>query len=216
MGYNASIPKLFAAAQTAIYNAQEQPEIQKSMNTYGFSPKRLLEGKSLLESAMMLHYSKDDRYDEKREIANQLAIDLETTRRHFEDHVATVKLAFRKAPATLAKFRIRPIAKKMEGWTLQASRFYDIAETYADVLENYQLPREELSQNKAMVEALRATRNQRMQKKGEAEEATRVRDEAVNALNDWMVSFRGIARIALKDKPQLLEALGIKVKTRKA
>ncbi len=85
----------------------------------------------------------------------------------------------------------------------------------ADVLENYQLPREQLSQNKAMIEALIATRNRRMQKKGEAEEATRLRNEAVKALNAWMVSFRGIARIALKDKPQLLEALGIMVKTKK-
>ena len=215
MSYHSSISKLFSAAQTAIYNAQEHVEIQKSMNTYGFSPKRLLEGNGLLENAKILHYHKDDRYDEKRDLGSQFATDLLTARRNFEGHVATVKLAFRKEPNTLAKFKVKAIAKKNETWMLQAIRFYDIAEGYAGVLENYQLPREQLAQNKAMVEALMATRNRRMQKKGEAEEATRLRNEAVKALNAWMVSFRGIARIALKDKPQLLEALGIMVKTKK-
>ncbi len=78
-----------------------------------------------------------------------------------------------------------------------------------------ELPQSELSQNQASVEALIAMRNRRMQKKGEAEEATRLRNESMKALHLWMKEFRSIARIALQDSPQLLEALGIIVKSQK-
>ena len=43
-------------------------------------------------------------------------------------------------------------------------------------------------------------------------DATIAKDEALAKMDDWMVEFYGIARIALEDHPQYLEALGIVVK----
>ena len=42
-----------------------------------------------------------------------------------------------------------------------------------------------------------------------AQETTRARDAALQALNRWMRDFRAIARIALADQPQRLEQLGV-------
>ena len=62
-------------------------------------------------------------------------------------------------------------------------------------------------------------RNRRKQLKGDAEEATRSRNLSLRALRLWMKEFYGIARVALADKPQLLEVLevlevlGIKVRS---
>jgi hypothetical protein len=70
-----------------------------------------------------------------------------------------------------------------------------------------------LAQNQANLDALVALRNRRKQLKGDAEEATRNRNLSLRALRLWMKEFYGIARVALADKPQLLEVLGIKVKS---
>jgi hypothetical protein len=48
-----------------------------------------------------------------------------------------------------------------------------------------------------------------LSEKSAAQQATQKRDEAFDELCDWYSDFRGIARIALYDDPQLLEALGI-------
>lgn len=47
---------------------------------------------------------------------------------------------------------------------------------------------------------------------GEAQKATGVKNEAVDALKDWMSDFISVSRIALEDSPQELEILGIVVK----
>jgi hypothetical protein len=63
-----------------------------------------------------------------------------------------------------------------------------------------------------MIEALADTRNQRLLSKGEAEEATHRRNQSIKALKAWMSDFRAIARIALRDNPQLKETLDMVVK----
>ncbi|NLT49572.1 MAG: hypothetical protein GXX85_01480, partial [Ignavibacteria bacterium] len=48
---------------------------------------------------------------------------------------------------------------------------------------------------------------------GESEDATKEKDAAFAKMDKWMSDFYAVARIALEDKPQLLEALGKIVKS---
>ncbi|MEK6476760.1 hypothetical protein WJR50_04460 [Catalinimonas sp. 4WD22] len=206
-----SISKQLTSAQSAIYNAMELPGVQEKLNKYSFNARRMQEGNALLAQATLLHNAMQDSYGEKQEVSSQLNAQEKETRQLFRKHVDTVRLAFREDEATLAKFRIDRIASRKDAWQLQASYFYTKAILHADVLAGYQLSQEELAQNQASVEALIAIRNRRLQKKGEAEEATQQRNKVMKELNAWMKEFRTIARLALKDSPQLLEALGMKV-----
>ncbi|MDR1583443.1 MAG: hypothetical protein LBS55_09360, partial [Prevotellaceae bacterium] len=48
--------------------------------------------------------------------------------------------------------------------------------------------------------------SKQLSEKGKAQQSTIERDKAFDELCKWFSSFRAIARIALHDKPQLLEA----------
>jgi hypothetical protein len=212
---NVLVSQLFAEAQRYIDNATAHPEIQKKLNQHGFTPKRFLEGSTSLDTARAMQIEKHQKYSEKHEIASQIKTDFMQSRQNLEDHVAVVKFAFRKAPATLEKFNMRHTSRKIEAWLLQASEFYRVAAIYSDSLAPHGLSPEEISQCAATIEALSASRNQRIMKKGDAEEATRLRDQSLKALKLWMRDFRMIAKVALRDSPQLMEALGMVVKTQK-
>ena len=55
-----------------------------------------------------------------------------------------------------------------------------------------------------------ATLNASQEKeKSEAQKATKARDKALDNLDEWYVEFRELARIALEDDAQQLEALGL-------
>ena len=209
------ISKLFAEAQRYITNASEQPEIQKKLNQTGFTPKRFLEGATLLDECKALHAQKSEKYGEKQELASQIKAHEQLARQTFEDHVAIVRFVFRKEPATVAKFNVERTARKVDAWVLQAGYFYSRVAEHQEVLSQHGLTSAEAAQAVAMVEAVATTRNQRMMRKGEAEEATRARNQSIKALKLWMKDFRAMARIALRDHPQLLESLGMIVKTQK-
>ena len=49
--------------------------------------------------------------------------------------------------------------------------------------------------------------------KGETQNATKVKDQAFTAIEKWMRKFYAVANIALEDNPQLLESLGVFVRS---
>lgn len=207
-----SINDLFLATRLLIDNTTRNAEIQKKLTQFGYAMKRVQDGKTLLEKAVMLHDIKTERYDEHSDIAKLVKSEEKAARATFIDHIATVKFAFRHDQETLHKLKLNGISYKLSVWTSQAMLFYKRIEPHMDLLEqDYKLKREEVAQSKAAIEAVIAAWQQRLEKKGQAEEATRVRDEAFKALRAWRTEFQNIAKFALKDTPQLLEALGMLV-----
>ncbi len=210
-----SISKMLVLMQMYIHNAAEQADIQKKMNQMGFTPKRMQEGKVLLEDFKMLYGHQTDKYDEKKKLIGQIKDHEELARQTLVDHVDTIRYIFRKDEETLNELNVVNISRKFDEWSLQAALFYNKVAKYTEVLTPHGLSLPEIAQAQAMVEAVATVRNRHMLRKGEAEEATRIRDEKLKALKAWMKDFRAIARVALQDSPQLLEAIGIVVKSKK-
>ncbi len=71
---------------------------------------------------------------------------------------------------------------------------------------------EQLTAGKTLLTELETARAEYLKEKGESQEATKIKDAAFAKMDDWMSEFYAVARIALEDKPQLLEALGKVVK----
>jgi hypothetical protein len=70
-----------------------------------------------------------------------------------------------------------------------------------------------LEQGKALLQDAGKQILQKDKERGEAEDSTQVRDAKLDELDEWTADYKTIARVALEEHPQLLEKLGIKVKS---
>jgi len=98
------------------------------------------------------------------------------------------------------------------GWLAQCRQFYVNLKGNSGWMEKmaaYGISDEKLAAAEALLQLVEEAYNIQKTEMGEAQQATLLRDEAVDALQAWYSDFIAIARIALEDKPQYLEMLGI-------
>lgn len=90
--------------------------------------------------------------------------------------------------------------------------FYTTALNTPDILESlshHGLDQSQLQDGLALVAAVENVRAQRGVENGEAQGAAGSRRQALEILDRWMGDFTAIARLALADRPQGLEMLGL-------
>ncbi len=210
-----TISEQIVASQTAIDNALNHTEIQKKMAGFGYDRKKLMEGNALCQKVRMLNFSKQSKYSEQLRSTDTFQADLLQVDKSYKKHLKIARVAFENDRATSEALQIRGKRKTdTHGWLEQAYAFYYAIDAYTEVMSRYNVSQEELMQTRAMVEALYSTRQQQIQSKGESQQATFVRDQARKELKAYMSRFRKTARIALMDNPQLLEVLGIVIRTK--
>jgi hypothetical protein len=93
---------------------------------------------------------------------------------------------------------------------------------YGNVLQNsdllagfaeFNISREQIEEVLGQLRAVEEAWYSYESEKGNAQDATQARDAAFAALKKWMKDVRPIARIAVAGQPQLLEKLGILVRS---
>ena len=64
-------------------------------------------------------------------------------------------------------------------------------------------------EGKNLTDEVEAANTAHKKEKGEAQQATLDRDKVLDIMEDWLSDFIAISRIALENKPQLLEKMGV-------
>jgi len=106
--------------------------------------------------------------------------------------------------------------RSFSGWLTQTKTFYANLisnDDYISAMQKFGYNAEKLQAEQALVSTAEAKNFSYSKEKGEAQQSTENRDEKIDELIDWFRSFLEIARIALENNPQLLEELGIVVKS---
>ena len=205
-----------AMAQIAIENALQQPTIQKKLAAVGYDRKTLLAGKSLSEEVRMLQSVQQDKYGEQYRSLDAFRQQMAEVQGRYQRHLKIARLAF--ADQRGRQEQLQMVGKRkidISGMLEQMNTFYKKISLFASEMALYNTNPDELTQTQAMVAALYAARQRRLQYRGEAQDATQKRDEKRKQLRAWMSRFKKAARLALHDDPQLLEALGIVVASQK-
>ncbi len=204
-------------SRIALENATTNPLISKLLEEVGYGGTKLEEGKGLSKQALNAYESNKsenveatlahDAFDAKKKELNTL----------YRKHRKRAKVAFRESPSHLIQLDIH---KAMP--TTYLSSMDSVKVFYKEALENQEIltalqvlkvSTEELQTTQGLISDVEKLRNAYLNEKGESQEATKVKDEALKQLDKWMRNFYAVASIALEDNPQLIESLGKVVKS---
>lgn len=207
-----SLDRLREVSSLSVNNTLKDPEAQQKMTQYGFSPRRMKEGKTLLQQLEQQCRTQEQHYEAHWELAHRMDNELRSTRAVFVAHVEVARFAFRNEPAILRKLAIRRLATNRWAWVKQAQSFYTKVTEHTAAMETHGVKSEELAQAQASLQAIAALREDLTRRKGDAEDATQRKQQADKELRAWLSEFRTVARMAFKETPQKLEAFGIRVR----
>jgi hypothetical protein len=191
-------------------------EVKTRLEELGYDETSLNEGKAL-------HTNAKAQYD-----ANvQENIETRETRTIYENKLSEaleIFLGHRKR--ALAVLRRDPVKKSVlnidrapsEGYLklmAQMENFYTNALSDSFIkagLARLRVTEEHLTAAQTLLAELKTAKAEYDREMAEDQTATAQKNEAIEALTDWMDDFYEVAKIAMEDEPQLLELLGMRVR----
>ena len=202
--------------RVALENVATQPEIATIMAEFGYDAALIEEGKQLFtqtRQAYDLNVKEDDE-------TSQAYTDFTEKRKSLEDtyslHRKKAKVIFRKDLEIMKRLVLDgSLPRLYVRWVEIAKKFYSemIADTELQTkLSRLKVSAEDLNAANTLISELEAARTEYLKEKGESQDSTQQKDASFANLDDWMSEFYAVARIALEDNIQLLEALGVIVR----
>ncbi len=208
-----SIDASLVQFRTLISNASRHPKVKPEMEKFGYTDPRMQEAQSLLDQFILWQNEKENCYSQGSALKQKLKQDVKSLKVLYTGHLTIARFAFREDAYMEAHLQLKGTRKSdWAGWTSQVLSFYSRVEAEGlAAMKKHGAKAEELSQGKAMAEALADVYQQKKSNAGDAQSATQKRNAAFKALTRWVSDYKKIARVALQNDPQIMEVLGIVV-----
>ena len=196
-----------------IKGALNNPEIQEKLRIFGYPQERIREGERLWNNANSLMVVQVNEYGNQYGLSNEQEKFLDETYGQYMVVVKVTRVVLKRKPDMLARLGVlgqRP--RSLSGWLRSGRILYtNILETpeALNAIVSAGISEQRLHEGLQNIEKIEDLHVKQLGGKSAAQQATQERDKAFDELCDWYSDFRAIARIALYDKPQLLEAMGI-------
>ncbi len=205
-----------ASYKTALTNAEAQPVIADTMAQFGYTSEVIAEGKVLLSETQNAFVQNRREDDETRvsyaDFDNKCSAIADT----YTLHRKMAKIIFRNDDILLQKLALKGrVPKAYVNWLAVIKTFYSEIAADAEIqnkLTRLKFQKEEAEAGLTAIAEVEASRSTYLRETGESQEATQTKDAAFAKLDHWMQDFYAVAKIAMDEKPQLLEALGVLVR----
>jgi hypothetical protein len=213
MNHSYSIDGLLHDAQVAIDNALTNDRILAALSDFGYTPERLQQGKTLYTTALTAQTAQQLEAGEQRSATAELEANRAIANTTYIRLVKIARVAFKRDAGIATQLGLGGERKRsLAGWLAQANQFYTNALTTPAALKSFSefgITADKLRTGLQELRAVEASNLTQEKEKGDAQAATEHRDQALDALQDWLSDYLAIAKVALEDTPQLLEGLGV-------
>lgn len=201
----------------ALANATSNIDIANNMAIFGYDAAKISEGKAVLAATQQAYNF--NKQEDQESVAARVAFN-----KIFDQVWDTFKLNYKKAQVVFRNDEVvksnlmlfgsmpRQYAKQMEKMSL----FYERIQADPAIqskLATLATSAEDITAAVAALAEAKAARNTYQNEIGESQNATKVKNAAFEAIENWMDDFYAVAKIAMEDQPQLLESLGVFVRS---
>ena len=205
------------AYRVALENVTAQERIASKMLELGYDDAVLAEGRSLLKETLEKYQANRLEESERSDAFDRFTSLWGELDQTYTLHRKKVKVIFKDEPALLEKLGSdKQIPSPYVNWVQVLKAFYNALLADAEIqqkVKRLKLSVEDMQAALYKIEQLDKARAEYMKEKGESQDATQIKNDAFARMDSWMSEFYAVARIALDDSPQLLEALGKPVKS---
>jgi len=202
--------------RVALENVEAQTEIATIMAEFGYDSALIEEGKNLFTKTRQAYDENVKEDDETSQAYADFMMKREALEKTYSLHRKKAKVIFRKDLETMKKLVIDgSMPRAYVSWLEIVKKFYTemLADTELQTkISRLKVTADDLSAANTLLSEMESARSKYLIEKGESQDATNIKDSAFAELDDWMSEFYAVAKIALEDNIQLLEALGVIVR----
>jgi hypothetical protein len=211
------INEIVADSKLLINNSINDENIKQTVGQFGYTEPKLTEGQTLLGTVEALQQNQSKEYGEQYQAKSELNTKRKHTHGNYMDLITICRIALRDDLGAQQGLGLNQTRKaSYSGWLAQALLFCNNLMSNPDYtlkLEQFGQSIEKIQAIKTAVLETQVLNEKYNSEKGEAQQATKDRDKKIDELNQWVSDYTKIVRIALKNSPQLLEKLGILVRS---
>lgn len=198
-------------------NLTKETELAIEMASYGYDKEKVAEGKALYDKANELYLKN------KKENADETTASLEYRKKLDElleiytNHRKRAKVVFRDQADTLKLLALSGSASRNRAGLLKEIEILYVNlndnETLLNEVKIMKISAEDIKSQIQRLNDVQTAHANYLQEKGESQQATKDKNEAFAKLEKWVRNLYAVAKIALEDKPQLLEGIGKIIKS---
>ena len=214
-----SISEQLNASQVAITNTLADAEIQGLVTQFGYTPEKMTEGKALYDNALSAVNAQIASAGSQFQATSNLKAAETVARDAYQALAKVARAVFINDSARLAQLGLNgAMPRTIAAFISSAYAVFDNAVNVPEIksaLASFGYSDEKLASERQKITAYDSANQVQESLKGAAQQATRDQDTALKAMNAWLAQYIKIAKVALRDKKQLLEKIGVAARTTK-
>ncbi len=207
-----SYARRISQAETILRRANTSSELGERLAAQGFTPEKLAQGNALLLAAQEAFLRRQLTIGAERQAAAESVAAVANARRTFGDFRIMARAMF-QAPAAHALLNLDDsVPYDIQGFIQMAQTTYRTAQqtvALSEALTLFGYPPERLADALATLEQAQAATQAAAEARAIAMYATRERQDAIQALDNWMLKLRVAIRPATRGRPDLMMQLGL-------
>ena len=193
-------------------NLGKDLELKAELAEYGYDEAKIGEGKKLYDEARKTFDANTKETREETTASRNFQEKYQNFQKIYITHRKKAKIVFDDNPEAFLQLKLKNTpARVIAKFLVETRAFYQLlntTETLMTPLKQLKVTEQDIEKQLQLLTEVEQAYADYQKEKGESQQATKDKSNTFDTLDKWVVRFFKVAKIALEDKPQLLESLG--------